>query len=58
MYRALRLVLLTLGCFLVTCLGVLAVIFWPAIREYVALPSRPAAPGFADAATAQYQPAA
>jgi WD40 repeat protein len=40
MYRAIRVVLLALGCFLLACLSVLGVIFWPAIREYVMLPSR------------------
>ncbi len=43
MVRAIRLFLLALGCFLLASLSVLGIIFWPAIREYVALPSRPTA---------------
>lgn len=40
MYRAIRILLLAISCFALTCLGVLGFIFWPAIREYLALPSR------------------
>lgn len=43
MYRAIRVVLLAVSCFLLTCLGVLGVIFWPAIRGYFSLPGRTSA---------------